>query len=430
MYLLGHQLYQNTHPLATTANSLGEWNHFMRCGYATCLFPLCLLATGLASGCQTAQLRQGSINQAASYGDLQEQQVLDNLAKFAYDINSFPSFAYSAQGTNQVQDTLSIMSTSSWQRIAGGVYGWMSSTAVPSAARQGTQSWILQPLNDPRKLDLMRCAYQQVVRANLAACGSPIAGTPATCGGGNCPDCSKRLNSFYTGKADTPPPLPGDPKDAGRVTNLCLGNNPAWFASGCKKDLPKACRCLKYGHYCGVYVWVLPGGEDELAKLTLAILDYAVNAPADASKPASKQVAYFVDATGKQTTQANAVGVVSGTVPANKPSISILKADLPKTIKILEDKLAATTSAHAEYMKGKNPEAFAADPTAKRLKADIETYTQDIKTLKLHGVGLEELPDQPAPYRPSIDETSGPNLLQIQSRLQSTQPVPTVFPTP
>jgi hypothetical protein len=36
-----------------------------------------LLAAVLLSGCQTGQLRIGSINQAASYGDIQEQQVLD-----------------------------------------------------------------------------------------------------------------------------------------------------------------------------------------------------------------------------------------------------------------------------------------------------------------------------------------------------------------
>lgn len=372
-------------------------------------FSVWLLAlVWLASGCQTFQLRVGSINQARSYGDIQEQQVLDNLAKFVYDINSLPSFAYSAQGTNQVQDQVSISSTTTWQRIAAGLYGWMSSTAVPGAQRQAFQNWILQPLNDPRKLDLMRCAYQKVVRDNLAARGLSEAGSCSPCEGGVCPDCAKRFNTFYTGKATVPPPPPGDPKDTGVITHLCLGHNPVWFAWGCKKNLPIHCRCLKWGHYCGTYVWVLPGGEDELTKLTLAILDYAVNAP---TQRPTKQVTYYVGKNDMPTTQKDAVGTVTGILPMDVPSKTLLRADLEHAANVHQDRILNDKSL--------------SENTRKTL---ADRHAELMRDLMI----LPTLPDLPAPYRPSIDELTGPNLLQLQFRLQGVLPnqAPSLAPPP
>jgi hypothetical protein len=380
-----------------------------------------LLVLGLFSGCQTVQLRIGSINQAGSYGNIQEQQVLDNLAKFVYDINSLPTFAFSGQGNNAVTDQVSLGSTTTWERIAEGLYGWFSSTLEPFAQRQANQNWVLQPVNDPRRLDLMRCAYQQVVRANLAARGVQDTGCCPSCPGGVCPDCEKRFNTFYTGKTTTPTPLPGDPADSGAVTNRCLGHNPVWFAWGCKKDMPKCCKCLKYGHYCGVYVWVLPGGEDELTKLTLAILDYAVNFPA-APIVVTKTVVYNVGPDGLPIATGREVGTVSATIPIDAPSISVLKADIVQAANTLERQIEAAKAEARTLPKD--------HPRMGQLNAVI-SRAAELAVLRQRAASIPDAPTLPAPYVPSIDVIGGPGLIQLQNRLQSVQPVvPLLAPPP
>ena len=51
--------------------------------------------------------------------------------------------------------------------------------------------------------------------------------------------------------------------------------------------LAKDCSCIAVGEYCGCYVWVLPEGQDQLTKLTLAILDYAMHEPPVKAQQAS-----------------------------------------------------------------------------------------------------------------------------------------------
>jgi hypothetical protein len=145
-----------------------------------------------------------------------------------------------------------------------------------------------------------------------------------------CPDCQSRLNAFYTGD------LNGDitEKAKGTVTSVCIGDKP-WFGIGCKKCIPKFCNCDIVGEYCGVYVWVLPGQREELAKLTLAILDYATNA---APTPLTKSVVYYVDEQGLPTTQAKAVAVVTGNVNVDEQNESLLNQLTPAEL-ALRDKL-------------------------------------------------------------------------------------------
>ncbi len=153
----------------------------------------------------------------------------------------------------------------------------------------------------------MRCAYQQAV----SSCGY---GSPSE----HCPDCQTRMKQFYTGDPD------GDisARANGIVTSECLKSD-CWFhASCCKKDVPKDC-CNFVGEYCGVYVWVGPEGRDELAKLTLTILDYALH---DAPLLRTKQVNFYVDEYGLPTQQSQAVGTVSAAVNIDENSIGLLGA--------------------------------------------------------------------------------------------------------
>jgi hypothetical protein len=75
------------------------------------------------------------------------------------------------------------------------------------------------------------------------------------------------------------------------------------------------------GEYCGVYVWVEPEGRDQLTKLTLAILDFAVNNP---PTPLNKTVSYNIDAFGLPTTSSASVGSVSATVGISEHPESLL----------------------------------------------------------------------------------------------------------
>jgi hypothetical protein len=79
----------------------------------------------------------------------------------------------------------------------------------------------------------------------------------------------------------------------------------------------------------------LPGLEEQLAKLTLAILDYALN---PSPVPLTKTIVYYLDEQGLPTTQAQAVSTVAGTVNINERNESLL--NLPTaTEAAMRDKL-------------------------------------------------------------------------------------------
>ncbi len=282
----------------------------------------CGLALALAQGCAHTQLRWNTVRQSRTLTEIYEQQVLDNLAMFVYDSNSLPFFSFPNAGGSNVNDAGAVTGVLNW---AHGVGGLNNGALTLNGSRNITESWTLTPIIDPVKLQLMRCAYQQVV---------------SNCGIGemsmHCPDCQK-MRDAYMGKvtdprmlACEPPPadeiigesvpmgrqepclakgaageppataeIPAESKTAtkttgdagpssgthntpyfpGSVTTDCLQPR-CWIGFGCKKCVPKRCACLKVGHYCGMYVWVMPGtGQDELTKLTLNVLNYAYNDP-------------------------------------------------------------------------------------------------------------------------------------------------------
>jgi hypothetical protein len=179
--------------------------------------------------------------------------------------------------------------------------------------RTAQDSWNATPVNDPRRLELMRCAYQKAV--------APAAGKPGALEvvSAICPDCVARWRAFYGVKLD------GTLDDQGRVTSLCLGAGEPWFAYGTRHDIPKHCDCLLIGHYCDLYVWVLPGHRDEFARLVLAILDYAVNL---APMPLTKDVTFNIDSNNKLNTGTNAVRTIKATIPINTPSLYVLQNEV------------------------------------------------------------------------------------------------------
>lgn len=259
-----------------------------------------------ASGCTHVQLRKNTVRQAWTLGEIHQQQVLNNLAMFVYNPNSLPSFAIPNQGGSNVTDSGSTSVQPAFSRSSG-AFLFNSLGLSFGAARQAQESFTMTPVNDPRKLELMRCAYQQAV----ANCGLAQVAE-------HCPDCKSIMNRFYTGDPD------GDitARSGGQVTSECL-KAPCWFCVGSKKCVPKHCPCTYVGEYCGVCVWVLPEGREELTKLTLAILDYALNNPPVLR---TKQVVYYIDEYGLPTQQARAVGTVTAQVNIDERTGSLLNA--------------------------------------------------------------------------------------------------------
>lgn len=258
------------------------------------------------AGCTHVQLRKNTVRQALTVGDIHQQQVLNNLAMFVYDPNSLPTFSYPNQSSSNVTDSGSLEGSGAINRAPLG-FLWLSGLgSMFTASRQAQEAFTLNPVNDPRKLELMRCAYQKA-----------LAGCVGTKMSEACPDCQTIQKKFYTGSPD------GDinEKVNGIVTSECLNGKSCWFHYGCRKHLPKYASCLPVGHHCGVYVWVTPEGRAELTKLTLTILDYALNSP---PAPLMKTVTYYIDEYGIPTTQASSVGVVSASVQIDEEPASLM----------------------------------------------------------------------------------------------------------
>ena len=227
----------------------------MKCSWTRSLTVILFALTG----CTHTQLRDNSVNQAETVSDVYQQQVLDNLAMFVYDSGSLPSFAFPNSGTNQVTDTGNIMTGLEWVAAGFDTVGLNI-----GADRQMEQAWTMEPVRDPHKLTLMRCAYQHAVATCLE--GEIVSR--------DCPDCEGVLDEFYS-----------DARHGAGIGKQCVlnwKNDYGWFGTGTKDQIPTDCGCLLVGQYCDQFVWVPTGNRDKLTQLTLAILDYAVYEPAEA----------------------------------------------------------------------------------------------------------------------------------------------------
>ena len=288
---------------------------------------LILIGAICVTGCTDSQLRVNTVRESLTAFKIDEQQVLDNLAQFVCDYNSMPSFCYPNLGSSIVTDAGNAGMAPNWSRVVQGpTAGEFLFTALGlslTTSRQAQESFTLQPINDPRKLELMRCAYQRAV----ASCGfgppgaanGPMAATFDPAAGGKesqrCPDCEAIFNKFYTGDPN------GVIRDhaQGITTSDCLKSEVCWFHTGCKKCVPKHCDCV--GRRGDVYIWVLPEGRDQLTKLTLAILDYALNS---APVGLTKQVVYYIDEYGIPTQQKASVGQVTASIGIDEQNASLL----------------------------------------------------------------------------------------------------------
>jgi hypothetical protein len=316
-----------------------------------CWTLLALIACAV-DGCTSAQLRYSTVNQAETLTEIYEAQVLNNLAMFIEDPYALPHFAVANSGTLSITDFGQLNSPSLNQ---------FRQTIGLEGSRQAAEGWTLDPVRDPHRLTLMRCAYQRAVGVVLE----------------RCPDCCDLEKEWHlkpdllipaydrqTNRA-LPDPDTGRPVVAlapdgqpfidkdGKLTSSGEAaidqdgflhvpqydcNGPCaitcgWFCHGTLKDVPPHCR-HSVGRFHGTYVWVPPEHRDELTRLTLTILDYAVS---DRPSPQTKQVVRYLDALGNPATVSDYSQQITLTVPADSATdVARSIPDLDSEIKQLE----------------------------------------------------------------------------------------------
>ena len=317
------------------------------------LFPALAIAILACSGCAHNQLRWNTVKQSATLTDIYEQQVLNNLAMFVYDQGSLPFFSVPNSAATDVSGEGSVGAGFDWSDTS-----FLGSVLNLGGSRGMRQAWTLVPVSDPRRLERMRCAYQQVVW--------PISNGAES----SCPNCSKVLDRFYLG-SDTEKDLVTHTAESGRITTACLSSS-LWFGYGPKECVPKdSCGCLKVGHYCGTYVWLLPGGQDQLSKLSIVMLDFATNAP-----PATptREVEWYLDNNSLPATEANATHVVRATLPASTDTGVKIKTENGRTFGVLPQPVAgaktSSTGASGEVLPP--PTSSLGNPSMLEFRQDLQ----------------------------------------------------------
>jgi hypothetical protein len=371
------------------------------------------LAIALA-GCTHVQLRNNAVNESSAVSELVTQQVMDNLAMFVYDPYSMPYFSYPNQGATSVIDQGTAGVTAGWGRpITTGQTSTFSPkhftdfllasiTGSGSASRQSQEGLTMSPILDPRKLELMRCAYQ-IALSNCGYFELPR----------NCPDCKARFNQFYTGDPNTSI----SDKANGIITSNCL-RGPCWFHVCQKKCLPRDCSCNYIGHYCDVYVWVGPEGRDGLTKLTLAILDYAINT---APVRITKDVTYNIDELGLPTSRNDAVGTVKATIAIDEQNVSLLNMKEANESRIEQILLGRRKQLQDQY---------SADAAQNKGKPDTQEMKEYITEIALIDAKLQFLQEQlragalKEQFVPGGTSPTPSGLLQLQLYQNTLTPLP------
>src|SRR5580692_1936367 len=113
----------------------------------------CLLV--ITCGCTHMQLRKNAVREAGTIAYFHRQQVLNNLAMFAYDYNALPFFSYPNQTSASVTDQGSMGFTPTLGRPTAGPVGIIGQFLFTtfgmsfSAQRAAAEGFIVTPVNDP-----------------------------------------------------------------------------------------------------------------------------------------------------------------------------------------------------------------------------------------------------------------------------------------
>jgi hypothetical protein len=228
----------------------------------TRLIAAVLLAS--APGCAHKALVGSTIAATRTIQDLDDQQVLDNIAKFVVNRGALPHFAVVSGGTFQMNDTVGVTPSLSWD-----AFGLTSVMLGFSGERNAANQWSMDPVSDPEKLNKMRCLYRYVV--------DPLN-----------PDYCLKCQEYFAALSTSPKAAMNDLAPSTAHAFDACGIPAGFFRCGRKCNVPpRAC----YVSCCGeTYVWVEPQGLDGLTRLTLLVLDLATAEPAQ-TKTTRKSVA-------------------------------------------------------------------------------------------------------------------------------------------
>jgi len=158
--------------------------------------------------------------------ELQQQQVLDNLAMFVHNRDSYPYFSVVSQGTSMLTDTGTLAVSNGWGLSSTGAFIFNALGVNPMYSRAHQGAWTINPVNDSIKLQVMRCVY----RCAVAGC----LGTPPD----GCPNCANLFYAYYN--MEPPPPWdnslpypsgssnnPMDPSNTVNMTDIKVRAAPA-----------------------------------------------------------------------------------------------------------------------------------------------------------------------------------------------------------
>lgn len=250
-----------------------------------------LMLAFLITGCAHTRLSCNATKQARTLTEIEEQQVLDNIAMFVVNCGSTPYFALPNGGGTQTNQSGTASSTLIWNPTTlTGANGGLNGTAGT------TINWTLKPINEPERLQLMKCVYQHVTQ-----------NFPSS----DCVNCQDYLTRFF-----------------GKNYPVC--DVPTGWFSVCDKKPRNSNCCVKVGHYCGTYITVSEEYLEYLSRVTIAILDIAtvdnavlVSKLANSPKVQIEETFEVVGSDNRKTT-------IKGTLKIDESEYLTLKGEVPK----------------------------------------------------------------------------------------------------
>jgi hypothetical protein len=125
---------------------------------------LLIVLGAFAFGCTAHRLQISTVGQARTVGDLQYQQILDNLAMFYLNPAALPSLVTLKTGASQVGDTGSVglLGVSGLATGSNGSGNWGTFGASPTitGTRTIVDQWGSTPITDDNNLLLVRKAFR------------------------------------------------------------------------------------------------------------------------------------------------------------------------------------------------------------------------------------------------------------------------------
>jgi hypothetical protein len=274
-----------------------------------------ILVVGGVVGCTSVRLGQRTIHQASTLPDLEYQQVLNNLARFATNPSSLPWHVNMREGTTQITDS-----------VSGGAAVDLGPPTETLPQLFGSRTLVVQwgtaPVINPIELRLLRIAYRRALGFDEMPDPELRAELAHELKNQFFPDADQRNESelFYEYASRSYPAyaqfdahvtttndedvcvMPEGPqgavsplaRDVCRQVNLVDRQlariQPGWFHIGRKRDVPK--HTCYVGRYCGRYVWVEPEGEEALTQFTLTVMKISTLIKELHAAPATGQVRF------------------------------------------------------------------------------------------------------------------------------------------